>query len=110
MTSPLSRQTANLAATARRVAATAAQDGWQPSDAMTALRAIDHLITALARLGPPAAASLAPAQEAVEAMRHLIRTSPRPGDRAEDWVHRDMLVAERLWLEEQRRQPPGPPQ
>ncbi|MFB7032224.1 MULTISPECIES: hypothetical protein [unclassified Streptomyces] len=97
-TRALARQTTNLAAAARRVADTAGRDGWRPSDALAVLRAIDHLTAALGRLGPPAVAALAPAAQAVEAMRHLVRTSPRPGDRPEDWIGRDERVAEALFI------------
>ncbi|MEV4975576.1 hypothetical protein [Streptomyces scopuliridis] len=107
MTSQLSRQTATLGAAARQVAATAKADGWQPADAMTTLRAIDNLLAALARLGSPVDATLAPAQNAVAEMRRLVQNSPRPGDRAEDWAHRNMRVAEKLWLDEQRQRPFG---
>ncbi|MFE2728772.1 hypothetical protein [Kitasatospora sp. NPDC059327] len=75
------------------------------------------LLRPLARLGPEAAATLAPALAATARTRALIgdATFPaapapgrrwqdglRPGDRPEDWAERDLDVAEALWWREYR--------
>ncbi|MYW00376.1 hypothetical protein [Streptomyces sp. SID3343] len=103
-----------LSDAACEVLTTVTATGWSPCAATDALGAIETLVGALGRLGPPARSALAPALAATATLRALISASPPGHDDAtprsghthpadphrqpEYWTTRDMRVAEVLWL------------
>ncbi|MFJ4972691.1 hypothetical protein [Streptomyces sp. NPDC088755] len=115
----ISEQAVSLSDAATEVWDRASTDGWSPSAALDTLGSIEVLLDALNRLGSPVRDALAPALTATTAVRALITASllredhlastapvrqPRPQGRhrePEYWVHRDMRVAETLWMNAQ---------
>ncbi|PVC80857.1 hypothetical protein DBP19_35045 [Streptomyces sp. CS090A] len=115
----LPEQVVLLSDAATEVWDTASAGGWSPSAALDTLGSIEVLLDALNRLGPPVRDALAPALTATTAVRALIAASllgedhfaapapvrqPGPQEQhrqPEYWVHRDMRVAETLWMNAQ---------
>ncbi|MFI9060144.1 hypothetical protein ACIGXQ_37445 [Streptomyces anulatus] len=115
----LHEQVVSLSDAATEVWETASADGWSPSAALDTLGSVEVLLDALNRLGPPVRDALAPALTATTAVRALIAASllreghlataapvrqPKPQGQhreTEYWVHRDMRVAETLWMNAQ---------
>ncbi|MBM7054101.1 hypothetical protein [Streptomyces durocortorensis] len=115
----LPEQVVSLSDASIEVWETASADGWSPSAALDTLGSVEVLLDALNRLGPPVQNALAPALTATTAVRALIAASllredhlasqapvrqPKPQGQhrqPEYWVHRDMRVAETLWMNAQ---------
>ncbi|MFD7749658.1 hypothetical protein ACFV2V_26835 [Streptomyces sp. NPDC059698] len=112
-------QTAALLDAAARVEASSRAAGWSAGAADETLDAVDLLLGALARIGPPVRTALAPLRGCLAALQGQILAQekarqeearrpgrrvprgaavPRPGDAPEDWIDKEAWHAERVWL------------